>query len=365
MKYYCYDQYKTLHIRGGSTEHVNISPCCASETSEVPSSPFDFLTVQPLQHIRKSSAQGIPPSACNYCWNNEKADGTSRRLHNHFSDSSNSIFDTTIELKQLDITTQNICNLACIQCGPGSSSTWAEQLGLPKVISSYDDKLAVFKQLDHSKLVKLQFTGGEPLMTSEHQKMLEILASENNLQKINLSYNTNGTFFPNQDVIDLWHQSNECGILISIDAIGPAAEFIRWPCIWSQVYNTIDKFVSLSKNSTKLNIMLHCCVSNYNILELVDIKKLSDHFGIDLLFQINNIPYFYPEILSQQLLDTATDALSSYSIFDQLIERITAPQSTAVADPLLSQAITYLNQLDAKRNTDWRTALKFGNFFPK
>lgn len=374
MKYYCYDQYKTLHIRGGLPGHVNISPCCASVTEETPSSPFDFSTVRPLQNIRESSALGIPPLACSYCWNNEKTDGTSRRLHvndfqNRISNNSNSIFDTTIELKQLDITTQNICNLACIQCGSGSSSTWAEQLGLPKVISSYDDKIAVFKQIDHSKLVKLHFTGGEPLMTSEHQKILEILASENNLQKINLSYNTNGTFFPDQDVIDLWHQTNKCNIAISIDAIGPAAEFIRWPCIWSQVYNTIDKFVSLSKNSTKININLVCCVSNYNILELVDIKKLSDHFGIDIQLQVNNMPCFYPEILPRQLLDGATDALLPYSMFDQLVQRITAPQSATVrrtqGSYLLRDAITYLDQLDAKRNTDWRTALKFGNFFPK
>ena len=366
MKYYCYEQYKTLHIHGGSPGHINIAPCCAAKIAETPSSQFDFLTAQHLQNIRKVSAQEMQPSACNYCWNNETANGHSRRLEtNRREINSSSIFDTTIELKHLDITTQNICNLACIQCGPSSSSTWAEQKGLPKVISSYDDKLAVFKQIDHSKLVRLQFTGGEPLMTSEHHKILEILASENNLQQVRLSYNTNGTFFPDQDVLDLWHQSADCGILISIDAIGPAAEFIRWPCIWSQVYDTIDKFVSLSKNSTKLNIMLHCCVSNYNILELVDIKKLSDHFGIDLRFQINNIPYFYPEILSQQLLDTATDALSSYSIFDQLIERITAPQSTDVTDTVLGQTITYLNYMDAKRNTDWRTALKFGKFFPK
>ena len=127
--------------------------------------------------------------------------------------------------------------------------------------------------------------------------------------------------------------------------------------------------MSLSKNSTKININLVCCVSNYNILELVDIKKLSDHFGIDIQLQVNNMPCFYPEILPRQLLDGATDALLPYSMFDQLVQRITAPQSATVrrtqGSYLLRDAITYLDQLDAKRNTDWRTALKFGNFFPK
>lgn len=360
MKYYCLDQFKTLSLQSTNTGNVLISPCCASSRSVANSNTFNFTTNKFLTDIRNDTLNDIPAAACNQCWRTEKTSITSRRLLLR----NNDITDTSAELRRVDITTQNICNLACIGCDPGSSSTWAKELEITDQDYSYEDKIKIFLNLDHSKITHIHFTGGEPLMTSEHSKILEIYSRTVPLSQLYVSYNTNATFFPNQDVINMWKQLRSLHLTFSIDATGSQAELLRWPCKWDQVCETLEKFSQLRKEIPHVNTNFIACVSNYNTLELTNIKKLSDEFGTShpLQLQLNNRIHHGPEMIPDNLVDATVDLLSNHAVFDEIVSRIKIRPDELTVKHNWNDCIKYLDSLDAKRGTNWRDTLKIGQY---
>ncbi len=337
-----------------------ISPCCASSRSVANSNTFNFTTNKFLTDIRNDTLNDIPAAACNQCWRTEKTSITSRRLLLRNNDTT----DTSAELRRVDITTQNICNLACIGCDPGSSSTWAKELGITDQDYSYEDKIKIFLNLDHSKIKHIHFTGGEPLMTSEHSKILEIYLQTVPLSQLNVSYNTNVTFFPNQDVINMWKQVRSLHLSFSIDAIGNQAELLRWPCKWDHVCETLEKFSQLRKEIPGIYTNFIACVSNYNTLELLNIKKLSDEFGPShpLRLQLNNVREHGPEMIPDNLVDATVDLLSNHAVFDEIVSRIKIRPDELTVKHNWNNCIKYLDSLDAKRSTNWRDTLKIGQY---
>lgn len=359
MKYYCVDQFKTLSLVSTNTGNVLISPCCAANRSITNSNTFNFTTNKFLANIRNDTLNDIPASACNYCWRTEETSTNSRRLTR-----TNDTTDTSAELRRVDITTQNICNLACIGCTPTSSSTWAKELGITDQDYSYEDKIKIFLNLDHSKIIHIHFTGGEPLMTSEHSKILEIYSQTVPLSQLNVSYNTNVTFFPNQDVINMWKQVRSLHLSFSIDAIGNQAELLRWPCKWDHVCETLEKFSQLRKEIPGIYTNFIACVSNYNTLELLNIKKLSDEFGPShpLRLQLNNVREHGPEMIPDNLVDATVDLLSNHAVFDEIVSRIKIRPDELTVKHNWNNCIKYLDSLDAKRGTNWRDTLKIGQY---
>ena len=144
MKYYCYDQFKTLHIRSTNTGQVLVGTCCASLTEPVVAEEFDFDDNSFLQTQRQAALADRPAPGCINCWRQEQQNPPSRR---YFSN-QNRPEDIRVELNRVDITTQNVCNLACIMCSSYSSSLWAKEEGLTDQDYSFEDKLALFRRLD-------------------------------------------------------------------------------------------------------------------------------------------------------------------------------------------------------------------------
>jgi hypothetical protein len=48
----------------------------------------------------------------------------------------------------------------------------------------------------------MKILGGEPFLMDRHLKLLDLLQAEADPSKISLSYNTNATIFPSQEVLD-------------------------------------------------------------------------------------------------------------------------------------------------------------------
>ena len=360
MKYYCVDQFKTLSLVSTNTGNVLISPCCAAKRSSTNSNTFNFTTNEFLASIRNNTLNDIPAPACNHCWRTEETSTDSRRL----TRTNDTTIDISTELRRVDITTQNICNLACIGCDPGSSSTWEKELGITDRDYSYEDKIKLFLNLDHSKITHIHFTGGEPLMTSEHSKILEIYSRTVPLSQLYVSYNTNVTFFPNQDVINMWKQLRSLHLTFSIDATGSQAELLRWPCKWDQVSETLEKFSQLRKEIPHANTNFIACVSNYNTLELTNIRKLSDEFGpsYPLQLQLNNHIHYGPEMIPDNLVDATVDLLSTDPVFDEIVSRIKIRPDKLTVKHNWANCVKYLESLDAKRSTNWRDTLKIGQY---
>jgi pyruvate-formate lyase-activating enzyme len=360
MKYYCRDQFKTMHIRSTNSGQVLVSPCCAAQTEPVAAADFDFAANEFLQQTRQHTVNDTPAPACSNCWRQEAQNPPSRR----FFSNQNKSADICVELNRIDVTTQNVCNLACIMCSSYSSSTWAREEGLTDQDYSFEHKLQLFRRLDFSHVYQMHFTGGEPLMSTEHLKMLGIYAESSSLSQLHISYNTNGTFFPDQRVLDIWSQVKAIDLVISLDATGAACELIRWPAKWEQIAANIAKFFELRSQMPHLKIGFISCASNYNLFELADVIDFvhSHDPALTVHFQVNHKSYFAPALIPNDMMQSVLVRLGAYPELENLLHTI---QTRPSDDHCRKEMITYhrvMKEMESRRGTDWRSVLQIGKY---
>jgi pyruvate-formate lyase-activating enzyme len=357
MKYYCHDQFKTMHIRSTNTGQVLVSPCCAAQTESVVPEEFDFDTNSFLTQTRDYTLANTAAPACSNCWRQEAQNLPSRRSQNRAQDIS-------VQLNRIDVTVQNVCNLACVMCSSYSSSLWAKQDGVTDQDYSFEDKLKLFKRLDFSQVYQMHFTGGEPLMTTEHLRMMKIYAEQADLGQLHISYNTNGTFFPDQRVLDVWSQVKAVDLVISLDAVGPACELIRWPAVWTNIAHNVAKFYELKKTMPHIKIGFICCASNYNLLEMPEIMDFCHDHDPEVVvhFQINHMQYFAPNMIPPEMVDHVNQALASYADAEDLLHSVNNTPGLKLFQQEWHTMTTYMDALDDRRGTNWRHVLKIGQF---
>ena len=92
----------------------------------------DILEGDEYKELRQAHLNRTPPPVCSGCVNKEKS-GNSRRMYFWVKldiglreDSAALSVDTTPDIRYLDFTLSNKCNLACIHCGPFVSTGWTK-----------------------------------------------------------------------------------------------------------------------------------------------------------------------------------------------------------------------------------------------
>jgi molybdenum cofactor biosynthesis enzyme MoaA len=352
-----------------SNNAVGIGFCCQNTTTEIPNNLEIFLSTREKKQVNFQSMIDAPQ--CNSCWKNENTGAPSRRhsIINWF-DNNYPTTNTQNELISLDWNSENVCNLACISCGPRFSSRWRQEIlnySFNDISSEkYNNNLQdnkFWKILDLSKLKRLYFNGGEPLLGQDHEEILLHLSDLNQLATIELSYNTNGTIIPNAQVIEYWKKVKLLRINLSIDATELAFDFIRWPAKWKQILNFI-KFINQQSFNTIIDIT--CTVGIHNILEVDKLIKwqktnlLTNLQGdpVTLNFQMVGELSYGGTVLS---LDNISKDLASY-ILSQLIEIKNYSIWPTIQHSLLNATgnnlwVDYLNELSSRRNIDWKDHL--------
>jgi len=250
---------------------------------------------------RKIMLEGGRPDECYYCWNIEDLPGE------HFSDrmfhsSSEWItqedldlikqmpWDKPINPRYLELSFGNGCNFKCGYCAPQASSLWVDEI---KKHGNYDityDQYGIdflnrdghfYENEDENPYIDafwkwwpdlkndlkvLRLTGGEPLMSSNVFKMLELLDKE---PSPDLEINMNSNLGVSKNKVRKF--SNKIKKLLdenkiksfrlytSIDSWGPQAEYMRrgLKCeLWEE---NLDTFITTT--NSPVNIMI-----TYNIL---------------------------------------------------------------------------------------------------
>jgi hypothetical protein len=366
--FYCPDIWKSLYVAKKTSNTVSIGFCCQNNTVDTATDLIKFQETKKQKQDEFQSA--VKPTQCNNCWHVEKTGSPSRRHASiNWFDNNYPITDTTNELISLDWNSENVCNLSCITCGPKFSSRWRQEIlnysfnnTSNKYINNLQDN-KFWKLLDLTRLRRLYFNGGEPLLDHDHIEILSYLDSINRLPSVELSYNTNGTVIPSDKVIDLWKKVKLLRISISIDAVGLAFEFIRWPAKWRQILDFIT-FINQQSFNTIINIT--CTIGIHNILEVdqliewqcVNLPTNNQGDPVDINFQLVGAFSHGGEVLS---LSNASKELAMI-ILSQLTKIKTYSVWPAIERGLLNangsnQWIMYLNELDNHRNIKWQDYL--------
>ena len=334
-----------------SYDHV-VKPCCEwrqdiNYSTENHISQVDLTTWHQKNKVfEQQLANNEWPVACGQCQHREQQNRQdSIRLNGKQSYAHYTEDDITLEIRP-----GNVCNFSCQTCWPEASSRVSQhhaQAGLIN-IKSIDSK-----QIDNfdfllpiaSRIKDVVLLGGEPFYDPNCKKFLAW--SQQNLR-------SRITMFTNGSAVDWdWVDSypGRITMVFSIDAVGTAAEYIRFGTDWSQVLSNFQQAQAHAKVDLRVNIT--ASVYNYYHLDQV-IDLLLPHWPTVVTFGSPRIEYFLESCVPLRHRTAIIDRLQLACV--RIMKSTVPPDQKTNAINALKSIITNLKVKDWDQ--DQYTALK-------
>jgi len=250
-----------------SYDHV-VKPCCEwQQDLDYPKqnhiSQVDLSTWHQQNKVfEQQLARNEWPVACGRCQHIEQQHRqdsirlNGEQAYAHYNDT-----DITLEIRP-----GNVCNFSCQTCWPEASSRVSQhhsQAGLINIKSVNSTQLDNFDFLlpIASRIKDIVLLGGEPFYDPNCKRFLA-WAQHNLHSRI--------TMFTNGSAVDWdWVESyaGKITMVFSIDAVGRAAEYIRFGTNWSEVLANFQQAQTHDKIDLRVNIT--ASVYNYYYLDQV------------------------------------------------------------------------------------------------
>lgn len=225
-----------------------------------------------FEDIRNRMQSGEKLVECVKCWEQESAGkGSMRQKYNKIFAPNGYL--TNKDLEYLEVSFSNLCNLACRMCDITASSSWANLYNKTFYLENNPDDHAVprefleksgkaktkvlgfnnydFSHIDLSKLKEIKILGGEPMIMPQHEIFLKELCEKSDyLNEVVLTYHTNVTRLPSQQVLNVWKTLKDVKIIFSIDGYGEVNDYQRTFSSWDEIEKNISWYKSLDINLT-------------------------------------------------------------------------------------------------------------------
>lgn len=382
--------FSTLYL----TDGVSSSCHRASHAALTPENFTEFHNLPNKLNDRKTMLAGLwPGNGCEHCRDVELAGGTSdRQFQNTIPDVYPSILDTdsslvSVEPSILEVFFQNTCNLKCAYCSEKYSSSIEQEnkkfgrieiLGergkLP--INRYDEFIDLFWQwmsVNSTTLKRMNILGGEPLIQSDFEKLLEFFEDNPN-PNLELSITTN-LIIKQKRLIDCADKLNRLltdkkikrvDILCSVDGWGKQQEYSRagFDCAVFE-----ENIISLLKYPFRVSLL--STINALNIRELPElfekknqwskIKQVFWYMHFILPFESHLMrPTIFDyglwkdafEQVYDKIPDDNFDDTSTRNVLFGIMQKCKSATPDLHAQKIL---IEYLYELDRRRGTDWQT----------
>lgn len=218
-----------------------------------------------LQSARKLLADNQWPKACISCQQSEGQNRFDSMRHNGnraYSDYQGD--DITLEIRP-----GSVCNFACQTCWPEASSRVAQYYHQAGLIDIKNVNSTIMEDFDWilplvHRIKDVVLLGGEPFYDKSCRHFLSWAIDH--LQS-RMTMFTNGSHV-DFDFVAAYREP--LCIVVSLDAIGPAAEYIRYGSEWSSVWSNYMKLKDFDHVELRVNITL----SAYNYLYVTDLITL-------------------------------------------------------------------------------------------
>lgn len=242
----------------------------------------DIMNSDYYKQVRLEMLNGIEPSACTRCYDEERAGNRSKRIEENERYLNNANLSSIthqdgaipVDFEFIELRLGNVCNLRCRTCNPASSTKWARDHASLETKLSFVTKYGNVEKgtwyesetfwddlLDHSKNVKrIYINGGEPTLIKKHFYYLQKLIDTGLNKNIELWYNLNLTNV-DDELLEYWKQFRKCSISASIDDLYENNEYIRSGSVWETTINNLRKL----KTHTWIELSVVQTVSLYNI----------------------------------------------------------------------------------------------------
>jgi hypothetical protein len=326
------NSYKFTNINGV----LNYQPCCHIP----PKGPIN--SKKDLELIQESFAKDINDNKeklCNECLKRENFEFelSLRGKANRFIPKEANENDAYILEFQLDTK----CNAACVICTPTLSSLWRKELDIIDTEKKLDYK-DVLSLVNLTNLKQIKFVGGEPLLGSTHADILKEIPHP---ETVMVGYHTNGSIFPNNDVLDIWKKFKEVKVIVSVDGINECFEYIRWPLGWHKVEKNIIKMLDYRKYNIQSSI--HCTINPLNAFYFDKLEEWAYRHNVPITIS----PCYGTwgiDVTPSELRDVL---IKKYGTTHNITRMLLANKESKHKRSTL---IENLNYLDKKRNISWK-----------
>jgi len=379
-----------LYLNGGFSRTCHRT----AETQLTPENFDNFHNTEVVLSDRTRMLQGLwPEKSCSYCKNIEEAGGTSDRLRQIdnpnlsppelVDDPSAIVVSPTV----LEVFFNNTCNLGCLYCTPSLSSvinTENQKFGnfdqngvsLTPVDIHYKDLSPHFWDWfpeGFPKLKRFGVLGGEPFYQKEFEKLLDMIEQHPNpncelniITNLMVSQDRLSMFVERFKKLLLTKKIKRVDITCSIDCWGPQQEYVRWGINieqWQQNFESLIKhkclYISINQTITVLTIKtmpeLLAKLKEWNALRPVHHHfsgpaPTPSYFDAGILGG-SEFKCDFDQILSLMPQSTDEDKIT-YNYMLGIANGITQSQ---VDSSEITKLLTYLDEKDRRRGTDWKT----------
>tara|TARA_R110000851_G_scaffold26190_1_gene74518 strand:+ start:5642 stop:6835 length:1194 start_codon:yes stop_codon:yes gene_type:complete len=313
------------------------------------------------------------PASCQWCIESEP--NSIKDIWNTWSDEfitdnqSQLIENSYVEYIELDIGSS--CDMACVYCGPWSSTTWSKELG--QAASNTIDQAwrdAMLEQLvkyiatvPASRQLTFNILGGEPLLMVDTYHMIEYIGKHcGHFEKkpvIMLTTNLNckeKLLEKLKTTIAATHDQFEWVISISIENVGKRAEMVRYHLDWERFNHNVHEIKDLVDRIYLTNTFSLLSFGNFDEF----IVWAFDTFGHDGYtttwdFSLNTVQEGFTDI-----------AYVDPSLVDpDRIKTVYMSEVTKCSDPAqwrIDQLITHIDNLYTRLGTK-KVDVRFYNFW--
>jgi len=276
-----------------------LDPCCQYTRQDnlpvVGYSNIDYFTSTIRTQMREDASNGIRHAGCQKCWSEEESGLTSLRQFSEkwYPPASDGFFfvnehnDTeNIPVYHLELRLGNFCNLKCIMCTEGSSSSvYVERVQHREIYSTIgiypynpritpwweDERFLDFCSQRLHRVRRINFTGGEPFLIPE------VLAILDRIDKnVTVSFNTNLTKVSDQ-LLDQLKKFNSIEIVISLEGIGAMNDYVRYPSRWSDI---VDNLALVRSQLPNAGISVNHTLQHTSVYALPALAKWIKEHGL-------------------------------------------------------------------------------------
>lgn len=303
--------------------------------------------------------QAKPVSGCQPCYHLERG----KTGHNIISDRifymrelkripPETYQTENFDLQTIDVRWTNLCNFACVYCGPHYSSRWANELNAeittPTAEQHQQFKHYVLEQAP--KLKHVYLAGGEPLLMKENLELLDKLDPE-----VNIRVNTNLSKTDTQ-VFERICKFKNVHWTVSVESMNQEFEYIRYGGNWQDFQNNLNHIQGLEHRIT-FN-MIWFVLNPFSIFDCID-WLLNKGFhansfvaGALLSPEYLNIRHLPDSVLQllQNELQTRIDQHPGYLLEDSYQNMLHYIRQPFEQNP--SECITQIRDMDQRRGID-------------
>jgi organic radical activating enzyme len=253
--------------------------------------------------MRQLMKDGHKPSECDYCWKIESmgSDYISDRVFKSLQftpEEMQSWFDKPADARiippTLEVMFDRTCNFACSYCNANFSTTWERDI---KKHGNYDLETSGGGAFKHDGTVNncyektenpyikafwewwpelskelrtLRVTGGEPLMSTDVWKLIDLFAEEKYLFELGINTNLGAKKSIIDRLIERSHDINNLTLFTSMETTGAQAEYIRDGLDYESWCDNVERILGESNVKRIVVMMTINALCLFNITDFMD-----------------------------------------------------------------------------------------------